>query len=51
MAQGYITENLDIQKLSNDVMFCFHSNHGRYASIQATSIFQFQLKILSLLRS
>jgi len=29
----------------------FHGHHGRYASIQATSIVQFQLKILSVFRS
>jgi len=33
------------------MLFLRHGHHGRYASNQATSIVQFQLKILSLFRS
>jgi len=32
-------------------MFRSYGHHNRYPSIQATAIVQFQLKILSLLRS
>jgi len=47
IVKRYITANLGFEKLSNDVTFVSRS----YASIQATAIVQFQLKILSLFRS
>jgi len=42
--------NLETIKLRH-MLFPRHGHHGRYASIQATSIVQFKIKIFSLLRS
>jgi len=42
--------NLKTIKLHH-MLFPRHGHRGRYVSIQATPIVQFQLKILSLLRS
>jgi len=42
--------NLETIKLRH-MFLSRHDHHGRYASTQATSIVQFQLNILSLLRS
>jgi len=41
--------NLETIKLRH-ISFARHGHHGRYASFQATSIVQFHIKILSLLR-
>jgi len=38
--------NLELIKL-RPMLFPRHGHHGRYASIRATSIVQFQLKIFS----